>query len=157
MRSSSHGHSSIAAIASLIAVALANAAEFKPTSPVDMQSMKNEYQWPVEIPAPQDNAYSPERAKLGKSLFFDPRLSGSGALSCASCHNPALGWADGLKTGIGHMGSHLPRHTPAIENLAWSGPYFWDGRAATLEEQAKGPLQAEAEMNMPLSDVAATV
>ena len=100
--------------------------------------MKAEYRRPTEIPTPADNAYSVDRAKLGKALFFDPRLSGSGALSCASCHNPLLGWADGLPTGIGHKGTVLARHTPGIENLAWGGPYFWDGRAWTLEDQAKG-------------------
>jgi len=113
-----------------------------------LEAMKAEYRRPSEIPSPSDNAYSPERATLGKALFFDPRLSGSGAISCASCHNPALGWSDGLTVGIGHMGSRLTRHSPTIENLAWGGPYFWDGRAESLEEQAKGPLQSPTEMNM---------
>lgn len=124
---------------------------------IDLTAMKAEYRRPADIPTPPDNAYSIERASLGKALFFDPRLSGSGALSCASCHNPLLGWGDGLKTGIGHMGTVLGRHTPAIENLAWGGPYFWDGRAATLEDQAKGPLQADKEMNMPLTSVVSIV
>lgn len=113
-----------------------------------LEMMKAEYRRPSEVPSPSDNAYSPQRAALGKALFFDPRLSGSGAISCASCHNPALGWSDGLTVGIGHMGSRLGRHSPTIENLAWSGPYFWDGRADSLEEQAKGPLQSPTEMNM---------
>lgn len=139
---------------SLAAGALAHAGE---AEPIDLNAMMSDYQRPSEIPAPSGNEYSPQRAALGRALFFDPRLSGSGALSCASCHNPALAWADGLKTGIGHMGSRLPRHTPAIENLAWGGPFFWDGRAATLEEQAKGPLAADKEMNMPLASVASTV
>ena len=140
----------------MIAVPLPGVTGAAPASP-DLKTMIEDYRRPADIPAPSDNGYSPARAALGKALFFDPRLSGSGALSCASCHNPVLGWSDGLRTGIGHMGSVLGRHTPAIENLAWGGPYFWDGRADTLEQQAKGPLQAEAEMNMPLADVAATV
>lgn len=122
-----------------------------------LEALKAEYRRPLEIPSPSDNSYSRERSELGKALFFDPRLSGSGMLSCASCHNPALGWADGLQTGLGNMGSHLTRRTPTVENLAWGGPYFWDGRADTLEEQAKGPLQSPVEMNKPLVDVTQTV
>jgi cytochrome c peroxidase len=86
---------------------------------------------------------------LGRTLFFDPRLSGSGAISCATCHNPSLGWEDGLKRGIGHRGAELGRHTPTIIDVAWAEPLFWDGRAATLEEQAKGPIKSASEMNMP--------
>src|SRR5882757_4464994 len=141
----------------LIVFTVAYAGERKSDPASALEVMKADYQRPSEIPTPKDNSYSPERADLGKSLFFDPRLSGSGAISCASCHNPALGWSDGLPTGIGHMGSRLGRHSPAIEDLAWGGPYFWDGRAATLEDQAKGPLQAGAEMNMPLAKVVTTV
>ena len=92
---------------------------------------------------------TPEKVALGQMLFFDPRLSGSGAISCATCHNPALGWSDALPKGIGHMGGRLGRHTPTILNVAYGEPYFWDGRAATLEDQAKGPLTSAAEMNMP--------
>ncbi len=62
------------------------------------------------IPAPKSNPITPEKAALGQLLFFDPRLSGSGALSCATCHNPALGWSDALPTGLGHMGGRLGRH-----------------------------------------------
>ena len=122
-----------------------------------LEELKADYRRPTEIPSPPENLYTPARAELGKMLFFDPRLSGSGALSCASCHNPALSWSDGLKTGIGHMGTRLARHSPTIENLAWGGPYFWDGRAETLEDQATGPIQAEAEMNMPAALVVGSV
>jgi cytochrome c peroxidase len=90
---------------------------------------------------------------LGKALFFDPRLSGSGVIACSTCHNPSLGWADALPLGVGHGGKTLGRHTPTILNVAFGEPYFWDGRAATLEDQAKGPLVSEAEMNMPPIDV----
>lgn len=106
-----------------------------------------EYERPVGIPSPEDNPTTAEKVQLGKMLFFDPRLSGSGIISCASCHNPALGWQDGLPLGVGDKGTVLGRHTPTILNLAWSGPMFWDGRADTLEEQAIGPIMAEAEMN----------
>jgi cytochrome c peroxidase len=107
-----------------------------------------DYARPTSVPAPRSNPITPEKVALGQMLFFDPRLSGSGAISCATCHNPALAWGDGLPKGIGHMGSKLGRRSPTILDVAFGEPYFWDGRAATLEEQAKGPLGSAAEMNM---------
>jgi cytochrome c peroxidase len=107
-----------------------------------------DYVRPTSIPAPRDNPITPEKVALGQMLFFDPRLSGSGVISCATCHNPGLAWGDGLAKGIGHMGAQLGRRTPTILNVAYGEPFFWDGRAGTLEEQAKGPLASAAEMNM---------
>ncbi|CAN7541845.1 c-type cytochrome [Phenylobacterium sp. LjRoot225] len=115
------------------------------------------YRRPADIPAPPDNPITPAKVALGKALFFDPRLSGSGVISCASCHNPSLGWQDGLAKGVGDHGSQLARRTPTILNLAWSAPLFWDGRAATLEEQAKVPMAAGDEMNKPHDQVVAQV
>jgi cytochrome c peroxidase len=141
----------------IVASTFANAENPVLDDAAKLEALKTEYRRPPDVPSPPDNSYSRERSNLGKSLFFDPRLSGSGIISCASCHNPGLGWADGLQTGLGNMGSHLTRRTPTIENLAWGGPYFWDGRAETLEEQAKGPLQSPTEMNKALLDVTQTV
>jgi cytochrome c peroxidase len=115
------------------------------------------YRRPADIPAPPDNPITPAKAALGQALFFDPRLSGSGVISCASCHNPSLGWQDGLAKGVGDHGARLARRTPTILNLAWSTPLFWDGRAATLEDQAKVPMAAGAEMNLPHAKVVAQV
>ncbi len=120
---------------------------------VDPQTLLSDYQRPTKVPAPKSNPMTSEKITLGQMLFFDPRLSGSGVISCASCHNPALGWGDGLPKGIGHMGGRLGRHTPTILDVAYGEPYFWDGRAGTLEDQAKGPLTSAKEMNMP-ADVA---
>jgi cytochrome c peroxidase len=103
---------------------------------------------PEEIPQPKDNPITPEKVALGRMLFFDPRLSGSGAISCATCHDPGLAWGDGLSKGIGHMGTLLGRHTPTLLDVAYGEPYFWDGRAATLEDQAKGPMASGKEMAM---------
>lgn len=72
-------------------------------------------------------------------------------ISCASCHNPSFSWGDSLPKGVGHGHKQLGRRTPTILNTAWAPKLFWDGRAATLEEQALGPIQAEGEMNMPLA------
>ncbi|MDH4228174.1 MAG: hypothetical protein OEW11_00325 [Nitrospirota bacterium] len=102
---------------------------------------------------PKDNAYSPAKAELGKKLFFEPRLSGSNIMSCATCHNPALGWADGLKLGKGHNMGQLGRHTPTVINSAFSSAQFWDGRAATLEDQAKGPIVSAGEMNQDATEL----
>ncbi|MBI5136496.1 MAG: cytochrome-c peroxidase [Nitrospirae bacterium] len=100
-----------------------------------------------QVAYPADNAYTPDKAELGKLLFFDPRLSGSNVISCATCHNPALGWADGMAKGLGHMGAQLGRNTPTVINTAFYAEQFWDGRAPSLEAQAKGPIQSEAEMH----------
>jgi cytochrome c peroxidase len=118
-------------------------------STTDSQALISDYQRPIKVPASKANPQTPEKIALGQMLFFDPRLSGSGVISCASCHNPALGWSDGLAKGLGHMGGRLGRHTPTILNVAYGEPYFWDGRAETLEDQAKGPLTSAKEMNMP--------
>ena len=118
-------------------------------------ALKVKYKRPVEIPFPTANAYTPARELLGRTLFFDPRLSGSNFLSCATCHNPALGWSDGLPKALGHGMKPLGRKTPTILNLAWAPALFWDGRADSLEEQAAGPMQNPAEMNSTMTEIVA--
>ncbi len=113
------------------------------------------YLRPQAVPAPQDNPLTPARIELGKTLFFDPRLSKSDWISCASCHNPARGWSDGLPTGLGHNMARLSRATPTILNVAFNSVQMWDGRFATLEDQALGPIEAEGEMNLPLPELIA--
>lgn len=98
-------------------------------------------------PQPADNISTGERIALGRALFFDPRLSGNGTVSCASCHNPALGWSDGLKTGVGINGQVLPRNSPTVINIAYNSQFMWDGRARSLEDQALGPLRTPQEMS----------
>ena len=87
-------------------------------------------------------------------LFFDPRLSGNGMMSCATCHNPSLGWSDGQKTAIGWGGQVLKRATPTVLNIAYNSILMWDGRKKTLEEQAIGPMKLPDTMN---TDVPATL
>jgi len=108
---------------------------------------------PDSIPQPADNKMTPERVELGKKLFFDPRLSGSNWISCATCHNPALGWSDGLKTAIGVNMEVLGRSTPTILNIAYQSTQFWDGRVRTMEEQALGPIEDAGEMNQDLDEL----
>jgi cytochrome c peroxidase len=120
----------------------------KPATGVD--AMKAQYRRPASISFPKDNPYTPEKAALGKKLYFDTRLSVTSAQSCASCHNPGFGWGDGLAVGIGHGMAKLGRHSPTIVNAAWGEIFMWDGRLPTLEEQALGPIQSPGEMNMPI-------
>ncbi len=103
---------------------------------------------PEVVPQPENNKLTPERIALGKQLFFDPRLSGDGNMSCATCHNPAFGWSDGMPTGRGHKSKRLDRATPVITNTAYNAVQMWDGRKRTLEDQAMGPMEATVEMNM---------
>ncbi|MEP6867609.1 MAG: cytochrome c peroxidase [Novosphingobium sp.] len=138
--------STILTCLAMVAIAVSSGvAAVAGTAPVPVASLAA-FLRPAAIPSPADNPATADKIRLGKMLFFDPRLSGSGAISCASCHNPSLGWQDGLATGIGHHGTVLGRHTPTILNTAWAEPLFWDGRADTLEQQALGPMLAAGEM-----------
>lgn len=109
-------------------------------------------QWilPDEAPYPEGNKPNAARIELGKALFFDPRLSGDGNMSCATCHNPLLGWSDGLPTAKGFQSRVLDRATPVITNTGFNSLQMWDGRKATLEDQAMGPMEATVEMNMDI-------
>ncbi len=119
------------------------------------EEWKKEYVRPAEIPFPEDNQFTKAKADLGRKLFFDPRLSGSNYISCASCHNPAFAWGDGLPRGIGHAMTRLGRRTPTILNLAWGELLMWDGRFETLEQQALGPMSAPVEMNQNMDAIVA--
>ena len=114
-------------------------------------SARAAYRRPDFIPFPKDNPYTPAKAALGKMLFFDTRLSRDKNLSCASCHNPSFGWEVPFSRAIGAGGKPLGRHAPTVLNQAWSSNLFWDGRAPTLEAQAKGPIESTAEMDLPIA------
>lgn len=115
-------------------------------------ALKDQFKRPTAIPFPQDNPYTPEKAALGKMLFFDPRLSRDQNFNCASCHNPSFGWEAPLPKAIGAGAKPLDRQAPTVLNHAWGRLFFWDGRAKSLEEQAKGPIQSPVEMALPLSE-----
>lgn len=100
-----------------------------------------------EVTFPANNPYTKAKRELGKMLFFDPRLSGSQQISCASCHDPELGWGDGKRVSNGHDRTAGTRNSKPIINVAFSKMLFSDGRAATLEEQAKFPIADVKEMN----------
>lgn len=137
----------------IAAIALLGSASF--ATGQDLNALKARYKRPDFTPFPASNPYTPEKAALGKMLFFDPRLSGADNMNCATCHNPSFGWEAPVPLAIGAMNRPLGRHAPTVLNLAWAkGYFFWDGRAPTLEEQAKGPIEADVEMNMPLPQLA---
>jgi len=89
---------------------------------------------------------APKLVELGKTLFFEPRLSKSGAISCNSCHNLATGGADNLPSSIGHKWNIGPINSPTVLNSSYSLAQFWDGRAKDLEDQAGGPIANPGEM-----------
>lgn len=130
-----------------IVVAAVNASE----SP--MVALRAKYHRPTSIPFPKDNPYTAAKVDLGKKLYFDTRLSGANALACASCHDPAFGWGDGRAKGIGHGMKALGRRSPSIVNAAYGEIFMWDGRMASLEEQALGPIKTDVEMNLPIDQL----
>ena len=131
----------------------AAAAADKQVSADAIAKMKALYRRPETIPFPKDNPYTLAKAELGKKLYFDTRLSAANVLSCATCHSPAYGWGDGQPTGVGHGMKKLGRRSPTIINAAFGEIFMWDGRAASLEAQALGPVQADVEMNLPIEQL----
>ena len=101
---------------------------------------------PAVAPELADNPLTDEKVELGKMLYFEPRLSSSWLISCNTCHNLSLGGIDLMETSIGHGWQKGPRNAPTVLNAVFNLAQFWDGRAADLEEQAKGPVQASVEM-----------
>src|SRR5262245_58430725 len=101
---------------------------------------------PPAPPSSPDNPLTPEKVALGAQLFADPRLSGNGRRSCASCHRPERNFTDGRPRAVALSGVPLRRITPALWNLAWSKHLFWDGRAPTVEAQVQMPIEEAQEM-----------
>jgi cytochrome c peroxidase len=106
---------------------------------------------------PKDNTFSAEKEKLGKILFFDPRLSSSKQIACASCHDPELGWGDGKRVAYGHDRQNGKRNAMTIINTAFYKKFFWDGRANSLEHQSGFPVADHVEMNMDLTEMVKNV
>lgn len=97
------------------------------------------------LPAFRDG-FTPREIDLGRYLFFDPVLSANGRVSCASCHQPGHGFADGRAHSTGAAGGEVKRNAPSLWNVGFLQRFFWDGRAHSLEEQVQGPLYGVAEM-----------
>ena len=116
-----------------------------PVSAADWQAL------PDTAPAPADNPTTPAKVELGKMLYMDPRFSSTGTVSCNSCHNVMEGGDDSRSVSMGVHGKTGGRNAPTVWNSAFHSVQFWDGRANTLEDQAKGPVANPVEMGM--SDV----
>ncbi|MGH9812095.1 MAG: cytochrome-c peroxidase [Candidatus Acidiferrales bacterium] len=114
-------------------VALAACRSEAPAPPVEWPQIKS-YD-PMAIPA--DNPMTPAKVELGKQLYYDQRLSGDGSRACYSCHLSEKGLTDGLPKAIGAYGVPLPRSAPTMWNMGYHKEFYWDGRSATLEAQAK--------------------
>ncbi len=105
----------------------------------------------------KNNEITPAKVELGRKLFFEPRLSKSQIISCNSCHNLGTGGVDAGPTSIGHGWAKGPRRAPTVLNAVFNVAQFWDGRAVDLKAQAKGPVQADVEMNNTPAQVEKTL
>lgn len=110
---------------------------------------------PERAPAPEHNPYSEQKAALGRTLFFDPRLSRSGQLACASCHEPDLAFADGRRVSFGHDRAAGRRNAPSVVTSGLAAQLFWDGRADSLEMQALMPVVDPKEMAFSVDELVA--
>lgn len=141
-----------AAAALALLAAPSDGASAQTLPPVD-RDLLGTFARPAVVPFPAANPWSEKKAALGERLFHDVRLSGANDRSCASCHMPDRGFEDGLPTGAAIDGTPLDRRVPTVLNGAWGAQFFWDGRAASLEEQALGPVQNPREMNQTLPEL----
>ena len=109
------------------------------------------------MPLPEENPLTREKVELGRKLFFDARLSRDQTVSCATCHDPKLAFADSLKVARGIGGRVGERRVPRLINRGYGTSFFWDGRATTLEQQVLQPVLNPKEMDMKVEDAAARV
>lgn len=121
-----------------------------PISQAGDVTSKEAYRRPVGIQSPSSNPLTTEKAALGKHLFFDARLSRDGTMSCATCHAPDKRWSDGRLRPLGSDNVANARRTPTVLNSAWLTTLMWDGRASSLEAQAKLPITTPHEMNFDM-------
>ena len=124
--------------------------EVKPAPTKEFSDEAKKWLRLAPVPAPSNNKVTPQRVELGKFLYFDTRLSVDDTVSCATCHNPEMGWSDQQTKAVGVGGAVGPRNSPTIINSAYQYHQFWDGRVRTLEDQALGPIEADVEMNLSL-------
>lgn len=134
----------------LYVLALALAAAPAPVRADDFGGSDYPYKVPLGLKfapdVPSDNPITDAKVALGKLLYFDKRISGDGTVSCATCHDPTKGWTDRSPVSTGIKGQRGTRSAPTVLNSAYMDVQFWDGRAPSLEEQAKGPIQNPIEM-----------
>jgi cytochrome c peroxidase len=110
---------------------------------------------PLSATGPTDNPLTEAGAQLGKRLFFEKRLSRTGDISCATCHDQQHGFSDSRPVSLGVEGRAGTRNAPTLVNLAWGQHFFWDGRVRTLEEQVGKPIENHVEMDLPIAEAVA--
>ncbi len=145
-----------------LALALAVAAEAEPAKREKVTSGSWSMTLPLGLQAdaayiPEENPMNEGKVELGRLLYFDPRLSKDDTIACASCHIPHHGFTDPARFSAGVGGALGGRNSPTVLNRLFSAEQFWDGRAADLEAQAKGPLVNPVEMKMPSHGVVVEV
>jgi cytochrome c peroxidase len=148
----------------LLALACAPAEEPAPPAPQGETFTSGSYTTVLPLGLQAASAYVPDRnplseakIELGRKLYFDPRLSKSGDVSCATCHDPDKGFSDARPVSIGIAGQAGNRNAPTVINRLFSVEQFWDGRAADLEDQALGPVQNPIEMGHTLPGMIANL
>src|SRR5690242_2324386 len=109
------------------------------------------------LPVPENNPLTREKVELGRKLFQDVRLSRDNMLSCATCHDPKRAFTDARPVAIGIAGRAGTRRVPRLVNRGYGKSFFWDGRAASIEDQVLQPIQNSKELDMTLGEVSARV
>jgi len=122
---------------------------------IGLQAFKRLYSPPAAIPYPENDPYTHAKYELGRTLFFDPILSGAKVRSCSSCHNPALSWSDGEARALGENQVRLPLRTPTLLDIAWTPILGWDGHFRSLESVAISPITGSSNMNLPEGELIA--
>ena len=110
--------------------------------------LRQQYVRPTATPYPDDDPYSPAKEALGRTMFFDPLLSGSGTHSCATCHDPKLSFTDHRPRAIGDAGRPMAVRSPTLLNVAFIDRYGWTGKFATLEKVSFAPIMAAGNLNL---------
>ena len=130
---------------------LANTTLVEKVKQSGMMSIPDNHAALTKLIDPTGKLITEKRVELGKKLYFEPRLSKSGIISCNTCHNLGLGGADGVAAAVGHQWKANPHHlnSPTVYNAVFFDKQFWDGRSHDLEDQAQGPMQAAPEMASP--------
>lgn len=141
----------VAAFAGALTILLGTGGAILGAPEISLHVLQAKYRPPAVIPYPKDDRYSQAKYELGRTLFFDPILSGGKVRSCSTCHNPGLSWADGQPHAIGEnqkpLGSGL--RSPTLIDVAWTPKLGWDGHFRDLESVAIGPITAPDNMNLP--------
>jgi cytochrome c peroxidase len=146
-------------LSSIIATTLMSASLLEEAKIAGLKPIPSNTKALEKITSNPKNPTTHAKAELGKMLYFEPRLSKSGLISCNTCHNLALGGSDGMAAAIGHKWTANPHHlsSPTVYNAVFYSQQFWDGRSPHLEDQAQGPIQAGPEMAAPKDFVAGVV